>query len=316
VFYYLTILYAAVFRGVGNTALPFFISLVSTALNIALNYVLIYGASLGPIAIPALDIQGAALGTVLSQAAAVAMLVWALRRDVVPGVNLPLRVSRIDGALSRELAQVGAPAALDMVILNAGFISLIGMLGRIDQLAVAAHGIGLRVQSLAFVPGMSVSQATGAMVGQALGAGRVKEAREVARASMVLCTLIMSSLALAIILAARSIVGVFDVAPGTLLEDYSVDWMRLLGYGMPPVGVYIALGGVLRGAGATGTSLRINAIVTLGIMIPLGAILGLGFDLGAVGVWAAFPIAFACNAALMSVAYRRGRWVRTGVRLG
>jgi len=126
----------------------------------------------------------------------------------------------------------------------------------------------------------------------------------------------MSSLALAIIATAHGIVGVFDVAPGTLLEDYSVDWMRLLGYGMPPVGIYVALVGVLQGAGATNTSLRINAIATLGIMIPFGAILGLGLDLGAVGVWAAVPIAFSGNAALMAVAYRRGRWVRTGVRLG
>ena len=55
------------------------------------------------------------------------------------------------------------------------------MLARVAQVAVAAHGIGLRVQSLAFVPGLGVSQAIGAMVGNALGAGDAPEAREVVR---------------------------------------------------------------------------------------------------------------------------------------
>src|SRR6185503_13924490 len=99
------------------------------------------------------------------------LLVWLLRRGSVPGVELRLRPAPLDLPLARQLFRVGAPAALDLVILNGGLLSIVGMLGRIEQAAVAAHGIGLRIQALAFVPGLGVSQATGALVGQALGAG-------------------------------------------------------------------------------------------------------------------------------------------------
>src|SRR5690606_20756262 len=149
------------------------------------------------------------------------------------------------------------------LVLNAGFLSAIGMLGRIDEITVAAHGLGLRVQALAFVPGLGVAQATAALVGQALGASEAERARRVARASVALCVAIMSILALAIVIAARPLAGLFDVDPGSPLERYAVEWMRLLGYAMPLAGVSIALGAVLQGSGATRASLRINVWTTL-----------------------------------------------------
>lgn len=311
VFFYLIIMYAGVLRGVGNTRLPFVIALGTNALNIALNYCLI----LGNLGFPALGVQGAAIGTVASFAVGVIAYVVLLRRDTQPGVFLPLSPRALDRGLARQLYRVGWPAALDMIILNAGFMSIIGMLGRIDGTAVAAHGIGLRLQALAFVPGLAVSQATGALVGQALGGGDPEEARRVARAAMVICTAIMTTLAIAIIFAARPIVALFDVTAGSALETYTVTWIRLLGYCMPPVGVHIALAGLLQGSGATNTSLGINTIGTIGLQIPLAVLLGYGLDLGAAGVWASFPLSFIAKAALAYAAYRRGRWARTGERL-
>ena len=44
-----------------------------------------------------------------------------------------------------------------MLVLNVAFLSVVGMLARVAQVAVAAHGVGLRVQSSAFVPGFGVS---------------------------------------------------------------------------------------------------------------------------------------------------------------
>jgi Na+-driven multidrug efflux pump len=199
-----------------------------------------------------------------------------------------------------------------MVVLNAGFLTIIGLLGRIDQAAVAAHGIGLRLQALAFVPGMSVSQATGAMVGNALGADDADEARAVFRSSVVLCTLIMSGLAALIIFMAGPIVSLFNVDPGSPIGTYAVMWMQLLGAGMPIVGLWVAYVGVFQGSGDTRTTLRINMWATLAIQIPLSIGMGVGLGWGPWGVWAAFPISFAVKAVLGTLAYRRGTWAKTG----
>lgn len=305
VFNYLNILYAALLRGVGNTTLPFGIALVMNLLNAFLNYMLI----LGNLGMPALGIQGAAYGTLIAQATAALMMVFFLVSGRVRHVRLPLRLAPIDVPLARSLVRIGSPASLDMIIFNAGFLSIVGMLGRLDEVAVAAHGIGLRIQALAFVPGMSIGQATGAMVGNALGARRPEEARATAQAAMWMCMLMMTSLGAVFIGFTGPMLVLFDIDAGTPLANHSTTWIRLLGLGMPAVALYIALGGVFRGAGATEISLRINIIAT-GLQVPLSAILGFTLGLGTFGVWLAFPLALALKSVLGIRAYRSGSWTQ------
>jgi putative MATE family efflux protein len=308
VFFYLNMLFAAALRAVGNTMLPFVIALLTNLINVVLNYGLIFGR----LGLPALGVPGAAWGTVIAQAVAVVLMVLLLRRDVVYGVRAHLHLARIDRPLANDLFRVGAPAALDMVILNVAFLSIVGMLARVAQVAVAAHGIGLRIQSLAFVPGLGVSQAIGAMVGNALGAGDAPEAREVVRSGVILSTVIMTVIGLAIVLGAEPIIAIFDVDAATDLGRYSILWMRVLGLGMPIVGVHIAFIGMLRGAGSTRTSLLINIVGTVLVQVPLSWFLGFAVGWGAFGIWVALPISFVVRMGLGIVAYRRGGWARAG----
>jgi Na+-driven multidrug efflux pump len=198
--------------------------------------------------------------------------------------------------------------------LNAGFLTALGMLGRIDEVTVAAHGLGLRVQSLAFVPGLAIAQATSALVGQALGAGNVERARKIAISSIILCTAIMTALAILITGAAHPLIHIFDVTTDPL-ESYSVLWMYILGIAMIPAGTNMAFIGLLQGSGATRISLKINFWSTLAMQVPLAWLLGFVFHLGALGVWLSFPIAFVGKAALGYAAYKRGKWAVTGVRI-
>jgi len=309
-FYYVNLLYAAVLRGVGNTRLAFFVALFMNGLNVAFNY----GLILGHYGLPALGIAGAGIGTVCAQACAAVLMFVLLARGEVKGVRPRFRLRPVDRELGSDLVRIGWPAAADMVIFNAGFLTILGLLGRLDQVAVAAHGVGLRVQALAFVPGMSIAQATGAMVGMALGAGSVEEARRVVRASLVLCTAIMTTLGFLFIAWAGPIVGVFDIHPGTRLFEHSVTWMELLGWCMPVVGVYISFGGMLQGSGETRTPLRINTWSTLLFQIPGSFLLGFPLGLGVFGVWLAFPLAFVIKAIWATFEYRRGAWAKVGAR--
>jgi len=308
-FNYLNILFAAALRGVGNTRLAFFVALAMNALNVVFNY----GLILGNYGLPAMGNMGAAIGTVLAQACAVAIMAVLLHRHVVPGLTLNYQLEPLDKPLIKDLVRVGWPAAADMLVLNAAFLSIVGMLGRIDQAAVAAHSVGLRVQALAFVPGMSISQALGAMVGQALGAEDPDGARKVLRSGMVLNMAVMGTLGALLIVFDDPIVSAFGVDPTSELHDYSVMWMQLLGYSMPFVGIYIAYTGLFQGAGATRLGLRINLWTTV-IQIPASYILGFVVGWSAFGVWVAFPAAFALKLVWGIVEYRRERWNKTGVQ--
>ncbi len=310
VFNYLNILLAAVLRGVGNTKLAFLVALLMNAVNVVLNY----GLILGNLGMPAMGVQGAAIGTVCAQALAVVVMAWSLRSGVIDGVFLRLRPAMLDLALARDFVRVGWPAALDMIVLNAGFLSIVGFLGAIDQHAVAAHGIGLRIQALAFVPGMSISQAAGAMVGNALGAGSVDEARRVVRAAGVLCFTVMSSLGLLIWGLDERLLWIFEVDPAGTIGQASLIWIAQLALCMPPVGLYLAFVGAFQGSGATRLSLGINAAATLAIQIPLSWVLAFPLGLGLLGAWAGFPISIFFKAALAWFFYQRGGWAKVGAR--
>jgi Na+-driven multidrug efflux pump len=202
-----------------------------------------------------------------------------------------------------------------MILLNLGFLALIGMLGRIDATAVAAHGIGLRIQALAFVPGLGVSQASGALIGQALGARNALRARAVVRSAILMCTTLMASFGLAIVASSGFIVSAFEITAGTELHTLTVLWLKVLGYSMPIFGLHIALVGLLQGSGATWTSLGINFTTTIGIQIPLALFLGFSMGLGPLGIWMSFPLSFLAKAALELVAYRRGGWAKLGTTI-
>ncbi len=294
----------------GDTRAAFFVSLVMNLLNALFNY----GLILGNFGLPALGIQGAALGTIAAQAVAVVMMIAWLRRGHLPGMSPRLRLVAIDWTLTRDLFRVGWPAAADMLVLNAAFLSVIGMLGRIDQAAVAAHGVGLRIQAIAFVPGMSIAQALGAMVGNALGAEKVQEARRVMWVGTTMCFGLMTPLGFLLIGLGGTIVTWFGIQTGTPMHGFAIDWMQLLGWSMPFVSIYIGISGLLQGAGYTRANLIINAATTFVIQIPLSAVLGFALGLGAWGVWAAFPLTFMAKMLWGYAEYRRDRWVKTGAR--
>jgi len=307
-FNYLNILFAAILRGLGNTRLAFQVALLMNGLNVVINYALI----LGNWGFPSLGLTGAAIGTVLSQGIAAATMFALLRRGAIRGLRPTLELRPLDRALAGKLFAIGWPAALDMVVFNASFLSIIGMLGRIDQAAVAAHAIGLRVQALAFVPGMSISQATGALVGQALGAGHPREARRVLRASVVMSLAVMTTLTAILVGLAEPVIAVFGVDPSSDLGQFAVTWLKLLGYGMPIAGAYISFVGLFQGAGQTRAPLAINSVAHLVFQVPLSWILGFPLGLGAWGVWAAFPLSFVLKLAAGFVVYRTGRWAKVG----
>jgi Na+-driven multidrug efflux pump len=72
---------------------------------------------------------------------------------------------------------------------------------------------------------------------------------------------------------------------------------------------------MLRGAGATDTSLMINIVGTLIIQVPLSWFLGFIVGWDAFGIWVAVPISFLVRMFLGILAYRRGEWARLGANL-
>jgi multidrug resistance protein, MATE family len=305
---YLALLYTGVMRGLGNTRAPFVCALIANVVNAAVNYCLIYGH----LGLPALGVRGAAIGTILSHVVNASLLAHALGR-AIPGVRLRLRPRSIDHGLMLRIIRIGGPAAVDVLILNFIHLGMIAMLARIDQVAVAAHVVGMRIQGLAFVPALGISQATAALIGQSLGAGDVSRARRVTTASLVLCCAVLIGLCAAMVVFARPLLHLFDVQPGSPLEDYGVQCLVLGAVANVPFAIYIAFLGVMQGSGTTRTALLISTVSVFLVQIPVGLALGFTAGLGATGVWWSLPAANLVRVGMALAAHHRGRWAANGV---
>lgn len=309
-FYFLNILYAAILRGVENTRLAFFVAVILNGLNILFNYCFI----LGNFGLPQLGMFGAAIGTVMANFLAVCLMLLLLKRGSVVDIRPQFSLSPIDKPLFFDLLRVGWPAAGDMIILNASFLTIIGLLGMIDPLAVAAHAVGIRIWLLAFVPGMSVSQATTALVGNALGASNTKEAKSVVKVGIILCATIMSVLGFVVVLFSGPLIQLFNIHPDSELFKYAGIWLLLLGSAMPALGIWLGLEAMFHGSGMTNRGLRINFYTTICIQIPISYLMGITFGWGLWGVWGSFPLVFILKFLWGALEYREGKWLRTGMQ--
>src|SRR5690554_802002 len=308
VFYFLQTLSFSLFRSTGDTRLPLLLGLLVNGLNVPLNWILIYGQ----FGLPSFGVQGAAFGTIISQGVGVFITLALIRRGALGRIPVSLRPSRFEGEFVRDIFRLGAPAALDLLLVNLSFLSMIFFLGRIGPDAVAAHGIGHRVQSLAFVPGLGIAQAIGALVGNFLGADNRDGALRVTRSGIILATILMGTIGAMLTLGRGEIAELFAIDPGSELFALTTLWIMILGGTLPIIGANVALIGALRGAGATFSTLLINMIGTLVFQIPL---LYIGAELdGARGIWLSFPIAYFCRTMVTIWIFRRGNWAKTGLR--
>lgn len=166
-------------RATGDMKTPALIMMVAGTVNAVLDPFLIFG--LGPF--PRLELQGAALATVVSWMCSFIAAFWVLsRRDRLLDFSLP----RIDvlWASWRELLYVSLPAAGTNILTPLAGAVLTRIVAEQGTEAVAAWGVAGRIESLALVGIMALSTAITPFAGQNLGAGRCDRLREGIRFSI------------------------------------------------------------------------------------------------------------------------------------
>jgi MATE family multidrug resistance protein len=182
------------------------ISVATLLVNIALNYVLIYG-KLGA---PALGITGAAIATASSYAFAfLAMLgLLALSPHFRP-YRLLRDIRQPDWARLRELFRLGVPMGMAMIFESMLFNAATLMMGTFGATTLAAHQIAINLAGLAFMIPLGVGLGATVRVGLAAGAGDASAARRAGH------TAIICSAAIAILFTL-----IMFAIPGALISLY------------------------------------------------------------------------------------------------
>jgi putative MATE family efflux protein len=298
----------ACLHGAGDTVT----GLVSMALvnvaNIAISWSLILG--LGPL--PKLGWDGIAIGTSVGFAIGGLVPLVALARGRA-GLKLDWRLMPPDWQLVRRLLRIGLPGGADVMSVIGCQLLFLSLVNHLGTLAVAAHGVALRVESLAYLPCYAFQVAAGTLAGQSLGARDVPRAM---RSVLVACASASSLMLVAsgiLYFGADRLSSLFVSAQQESVAEHAAPLIRIVAFVMVPLGLLQVLTGALRGAGDTRWPLAITFVGFLGIRLPLAWWLAFSCGWGVSGAWFAMAVDLAIRCLLIVARFTTGGWKRIEV---
>ena len=155
-----------ILRATGDTKTPALIMGIAGLINIVLDPFLIFG--IGPF--PRLELQGAALATVVSWVAAFTASLWILgKREGL--IRLPVFDPKHTFDSWKQILYVGIPAAGTNVMEPVSMAMIIRIISEYGEEPVAAFGVGGLVGAMLLIGIRALSLAMGPFVGQNFGAG-------------------------------------------------------------------------------------------------------------------------------------------------
>jgi len=292
-------------QGVGDVRVITVTYVGANLLNWFGNWALIYGK----LGLPALGINGSAISTVVSRVfMAAALLGFAWRYERKRGHPLFRHWPGPSVAKLRELVQLGAPAA-GQIVLEVGAWNLATLsAGWLTPVALATHQIVMNYASLTYMVPLGVSAAAAVSVGHAVGAADGARARRAGWLALGLGTGFMLLAAL-----------VFLVVPGPLIALYTTD-PRVMAVGPGLLGVVAAFQifdgiqtvstGSLRGLGETRVPMLANLVGYWVLGLPLGLFLCFVLHWGIYGLWIGLTLALVVIASTLLL-----RWQRDSARM-
>jgi putative MATE family efflux protein len=247
-FIFVKLVFITALSATGDTKTPMFVKLVSIVLNIGLNYLLIFGH----FGFPTLGVQGAGVATVMVNMLELMVYVFLYSRKKMPFEPM-IRFSK--KLLTRAL-KVGLPASYERSLTMGSFMLFTAIIADYGTEVMAGYQIGLRIEGLAFMPGIGFTIAAMALMGQGLGAKRPEQSREDVLLVLKYAIGLMFFLSFFMIFTPEFFVAFFTNDAQTIQEASL--YLKIVGLSQIPLAFNFVLSGALRGAGDSKRTLRIN----------------------------------------------------------
>jgi len=283
-----------VFRGLQNTVHPMWIALLGTAVNIVLDYLLVYGL---PGFLPAMNLEGAAYASLIAQgvmALTVFLLAW-WRTDIS---------LRLEWPLNREILRLFSMSAnlfVRTLALNAALLISVREATALGKSYIAAHTIAMNLWLLAafFIDGYSA--AGNSMGGRLLGAHDYKGLWDLTRRILLYGSVIAGVLLFTGLLFLRSIGLIFTREEDVLRIFDSI--LPILLVQLPISALTFVLDGLFKGMGEMKYLRNILLIATLAVFLP-ALYLGKYFGLGIHSIWIALSAWMLARGAALGLRFR------------
>jgi MATE family multidrug resistance protein len=286
-----------------------FALITANLINVAGNWLLIYGHSWGPIQIPALGVTGSGLATSISRAYLALFLfavIWRVEHQHNYGLRSMLR--HIESSRLRRLTLLGAPAGGQIFVEISIFGMVTFLIGTMGPLPLSGHEIALNCASFTFMVPFAISAAAAVRVGQAIGRKAPAEAASAGWTAILLGAACMATFSAVLFLFAHPIARAFT--PDQTVIAATIPLLFVAAAFQFFDGLQITATGALRGAGNTHAGLIVQIVGYWIIGLPVGYLFAFRLHQGAVGLWLGL-----CAGLIVAGLALTTVWHRTTVKL-
>ncbi len=309
----LNFLAGGMLRCSGNMRVPSLLNVLMCLLDVIFNFFLIFPTREmmlfgSPVVVPGagLGVEGAALGTVSAETVTCGLMLWYLFRHS-PMLKLTGETGRFlpQRSTLRNAARIGLPMGLEHIAICSAQIMTTVIVAPLGVIAIAANSFAIIAESLCYMPGYGISEAATTLVGQSLGAGRVRLLRRFSNITVISGMTIMGLMGVVLYVAAPQIIGV--MTPVEEIRVLGVEILRIEAYAEPMFAAAIVTYGVFVGVGNTLVPSLMNLFSIWGVRLVLASLLAP--TMGLKGVWLAMSIELCFRGLIFLIRLWRGKWI-------
>lgn len=156
-------MFSGILRAIGDSKTPLYFLLLSSALNVGLDFLFVKGLNRG--------IGGAAEATVIAQIVSVSLCIVYIWKKC-PVLKFSMRYLKWDKALVKELLLTGFSMGLMLVVVSIGSVALQSAVNSLGEQIIAAHTAARKIDEIFMMPLGTLATAAATFASQNFGAGK------------------------------------------------------------------------------------------------------------------------------------------------
>jgi putative MATE family efflux protein len=249
-------------RARGNTLLESKVITVAALLNLLLDPIFIFGL----FGFPRLEVQGAALATLVSNGVMLTFTLTYLQFRLKVYAN-PLAPIKVILDSWRHMLHIGIPAMITNAIIPVSSGIVVAMIAGFGVDAVAGFGVAMRIEPIFLIPFYALSAVSSPFFGQNFGSGQFDRLIEARRVISRFCLGFGLALAIVLVLIARPLTGLFSQSES--IQGVAVHYLWMVAFSYGAYGLVMSVNAAFNGMGKPLPGVVISSCRVIVVFLPL-----------------------------------------------
>ena len=295
VFYYN--ISTGIFSAMGDSRTPFYFLAVSSCANIAMDIWFVAGFHMG--------VAGVAWATFICQGISAFLALFVVMKKL-RAIRTEERCRIFSSSICIKIAKIAIPSILQQSFVSVGNIILQGVINGFGPGVMAGYSAAIKLNNLVITSFTTLGNGISNYTGQNLGAGKLSRIPQGFRAGIKMVWLLSLPIVILYFTCGRFLLMLFMNTPSQDAMHTGLMLLRIVSPFYFVISAKLVSDGVLRGAGLMGPFMA-GTFTDLILRVLLAVFLS-GTQLGATGIWCAWPVGWTISAILSIFFYSRGPW--------